>query len=311
MLSKTQIYNKVLSKLAQQRDAAELLANEKLKSSLVFPDVRDAFETLKRNEFQLAKSKALGVPCSLDLNKSQNELFLALESHGFSKDEFLPRRACHVCEDSGFVDGKLCDCVKKQILSISQKESHLPENANTFEDFKDSIFEGNPNKEGIIRLKNKLKRWCDNYPNVGKRNLVLTGGVGVGKTFLATAIASSFVKRGILTNFVSSFQLSQIFLQYHISKIEDKASVMHDLLSAELLVIDDLGVEPIYNNVTACYMQMVIDERNRANLATVITTNLAMDELAYRYGERAYSRLTDKSKTFVVEIGGDDLRKKN
>ena len=43
---------------------------------------------------------------------------------------------------------------------------------------------------------------------------------------------------------------------------------------------------------------------------TVITTNLSLDAIAVRYNQRIMSRLSDKRKSHVVEIDGNDLRLK-
>jgi hypothetical protein len=58
----------------------------------------------------------------------------------------------------------------------------------------------------------------------------------------------------------------------------------------------------------------ILDGRTRDKTFTMITTNLTMDKLAQRLGERASSRLTgmmgaDKSN-FVDMTGVDDFRKR-
>ena len=74
-------------------------------------------------------------------------------------------------------------------------------------------------------------------------------------------------------------------------------------------MIDDLGTEPVLKNVTLEYLYLILNERLTSNKATVITTNLDLNGIINRYGERIYSRITNKSNTFVCRFTGADLRK--
>ena len=79
---------------------------------------------------------------------------------------------------------------------------------------------------------------------------------------------------------------------------------------ADLLVIDDLGSEPRYRNVTCEYLLLVLEERSSRKLSTVITTNLSPDDIMRQYNERIYSRMCDKRGSLFLPFTGDDLRLK-
>ena len=83
------------------------------------------------------------------------------------------------------------------------------------------------------------------------------------------------------------------------------------LLDVDLLVIDDIGAEPQFKNVTCEYLYLVISERARYHKKTIITTNLKPLEFIDRYGERIYSRIFDKSKSILLNLKGEDLRTDN
>jgi hypothetical protein len=61
-------------------------------------------------------------------------------------------------------------------------------------------------------------------------------------------------------------------------------------------------------NVTKEYFFDLINERNDANLKTILVTNLIMDDLNVRYGERIYSRLADTRFSRKILFKGDDIR---
>ena len=84
---------------------------------------------------------------------------------------------------------------------------------------------------------------------------------------------------------------------------------MERLYSVDLLLIDELGMEPMLNNVTIESLFAVINERLRRRKAILITTNLTPNDIKARYTERISSRLLDKSSSQVYRLTGVDLRK--
>ena len=80
------------------------------------------------------------------------------------------------------------------------------------------------------------------------------------------------------------------------------------LTDCDLLVIDDLGTEQIYKNVTLEYLLSTISERILAQKHTIITTNLTPEELLDRYGDRLYSRLMDKRIGRAIKFPDTDFR---
>ena len=80
------------------------------------------------------------------------------------------------------------------------------------------------------------------------------------------------------------------------------------LLEAPLLLIDDLGTEPMMRNITVEYLFTLLNERMANKRHTVIATNLTPLQLQERYGERVASRLLDRSQTLPLLLRGKDLR---
>ena len=78
--------------------------------------------------------------------------------------------------------------------------------------------------------------------------------------------------------------------------------------SYEVLMIDDLGSEPLMQNVTVEQLFNLLNERQNRNLATVISTNLDMAKFRERYTERIASRLRDSRCCKVLNLLGRDIR---
>ena len=81
-----------------------------------------------------------------------------------------------------------------------------------------------------------------------------------------------------------------------------------ELIETPLLMIDDLGTEPMLRGLSVEYLFTLLNERIAAKRHTVVATNLTPLQLKERYGERVASRLLDKSLWAAVQLKGKDLR---
>ena len=77
----------------------------------------------------------------------------------------------------------------------------------------------------------------------------------------------------------------------------------------DVLMIDDMGVEPLMENITIVQWFNLINERQLRGKGTVISTNLNVEELRRRYTERITSRLMDGKQCMLLQFLGDDVRR--
>ena len=82
--------------------------------------------------------------------------------------------------------------------------------------------------------------------------------------------------------------------------------IYDDLYNCELLVIDDLGTERV-NQFTLPELFSLINERDNRKRATIITTNLSLEQLQNIYSERIFSRITSNFR--LLKLSGPDIRK--
>lgn len=134
--------------------------------------------------------------------------------------------------------------------------------------------------------------------------LVLTGGLGCGKTHLAAAIGHERVAAGDQVLFVTVPDL----LDHLRSTFGPTSEIGYDALfdrlkTAPLLILDDLGAE----NTSAWAREklyQLINHRYTTRLATIITTNLDSELL----DARLRSRLQDTHLVQQVTIDAPDYR---
>jgi DNA replication protein len=85
--------------------------------------------------------------------------------------------------------------------------------------------------------------------------------------------------------------------------------VFDEMLSCPVLLIDDLGSEPMLNNISKEYLYVLLNERMGRKLKTVIATNLTQPQIKDLYQERIMSRLSDKAYWDRLVLQGKDLRR--
>ena len=134
--------------------------------------------------------------------------------------------------------------------------------------------------------------------------LVLQGGFGCGKTHLAAAIANFTVELGVPTLFLTVPDLLDALRFTYDDPNSTFEARFEQIRNAGLLVLDDFGTQ----NATAWAQEklfQIINYRCINRLPTVVTTNLALDQIE----GRIRSRLEDPELVSLVRIQASDYRR--
>ena len=241
-----------------------------------------------------------------ELDKLNRDIKTQLDKMGIAPSSFEIKYQCAACRDTGYRENGLCSCITSKLSDLIIKSSGMPENPFSFEN---SDFSSLPSaeREFMEKLYSRFQKYCESFPNIKYPNALLAGFSGTGKTVLTFCITKKLAERKFDVKYTTAFALNNAFLKYHTDFA--KTENLDGYLNPDFLVIDDLGTEPVLKNVTLEYLYLILNERLTSNKATVITTNLDLNGIINRYGERIYSRITNKSNTFVCRFTGADLRK--
>lgn len=225
---------------------------------------------------------------------------------GLPSNYLDPIYTCQKCKDTGEVGEELktlCSCALKR-MQEQQKDGSSINDRETFASFRSDLYPSEEQKQDALKILTYAKRYAEKVPAVERPFLVLMGQSGLGKTFFANAIAHAVMERGISVCKVTAYRLIQDVMD-GLSTYSDRTTYY---TRVPVLVLDDLGTEPMIPTVTAETFFRVFNERLTQGLPTVIGTNLCYEELSEQYGERVASRLFDGRQTRILPFRGKNLR---
>ncbi|MDD4839412.1 MAG: ATP-binding protein [Clostridia bacterium] len=308
---RNKIYKIILNELQTLRKQEELYAQKKSDIAFAIPELKECDKAIRLNNFEMVKAEFEGKDTSAF---KQNEIELSsmlnksLLKYGYNYLDFEPQYTCPKCNDTGKIGNTYCECFNSRYLAKVKSIANLEVVAPfTFKDFDASKIFDISQFNFLEETYKKAKIYCKMFSPKKTQNMLLAGPAGTGKTCVASAIANELVNRGFTVIFISSYELFQKMKSCHFSLPEDRDQYLEDFLTVDLLIIDDLGVEPYLNNITEEYLLLIICEREVNCKSTIVTTNLS-DQLVEKYGERIAYRLTNQRNTLIRIFEGNDLR---
>lgn len=326
MLSREAITREALSELEAQRArnlnterARKVEAGEKnpeiarllqKRQQLLFASMRSAFA-------KPGQAQDISASIKMQMQEMNEALRRELISCGYPEDYLQPVYRCVQCRDTGYVGEPVheqCTCLKRAVMNRLYQNEGLQglerENFAAFNElvFPDEAIEGRKHTQRgyICKIREICEAYADAFePGAGK-GLLLSGKSGLGKTFLMNCVAQRVLERGYSVVVISAYKLMEIMRRYQFNG--DAVERVEDMLSCDLLCIDDLGSEPMVRGVTMSALYHIINERRSANRALVVTTNCSAEQLYDVYEDRIAARLTDQTRMRGIPFIGQDVR---
>ncbi|MBE6787315.1 MAG: hypothetical protein E7537_03100 [Ruminococcaceae bacterium] len=211
---------------------------------------------------------------------------------------------CSICCDSGYVNGKVCTCVKNiaNKIAMSELSSLMPLEQCRFDNFDLKYYKDDAKKRMTSILKLCKEYVLDFNPNTSS-NLLFLGEPGLGKTHLTLAIVSAVIEKGYMPVYGPA---ENLFNTIQKEKFEgENKGAFENMQNCDLLVIDDLGTEMV-TSFTKSALYNLINTRMLTKKPTIINTNLSLKEIESIYSPRIASRLIGNFN--ANKFLGNDIR---
>lgn len=226
---------------------------------------------------------------------------------GLPADYLNPVFDCPDCQDTGYVNGSKCHCLKQAMIDLLYDQSGIREllAKENFATLSYDFFQGEDLERfqnAVKESRNFIKTFDSDY-----HNLFFYGTVGTGKSFLSGCIAKELIETGHSVVYFSAAGLFETLSRnrFDYKNNEDLRSLQEDLYGCQLLIIDDLGTE-YTNNLSASLLFSLLNDRHLRRHSTIISTNLSLEDVRNRYSDRIFSRITNHYT--ICKFTGPDIR---
>ena len=308
---------------AENRKKSLYLSNPKLQeidnklSNISINTAKEILKNSSQNSLESLKKKIE------NLKKEKENL---LKSLNISKDYLAIKYDCNICKDTGYVSenglSTMCNCLKQKIYNLEYNQKNINNiGSQTFNNFNINLFSDKSDKEkyntdlspreNILDIKKAAEIFIQNFDNPEEKNLIFSGGTGLGKTFLSNCIVNALLEKGKTVMYQTAPVMLDNLISDLFAKPENQTGISNNLLTVDLLVIDDLGTETM-NSMKFTELYKIINTRllsqNGKPLKTIISTNLDLKGLFNTYDERLVSRFIGYYD--IYRFYGDDIRLK-
>lgn len=139
-------------------------------------------------------------------------------------------------------------------------------------------------------------------------NVLITGSTGVGKSFIACALAHSACRADFSVRCFRLPRLVEDLARY--GAMQKRSALYRQLAKADLIVIDDFGIAPLADETVRDLLEILDDRYDRRS--TLITSQLPVDQWHAYLGDRTVAdaildRLVHNS--YRLALKGDSMRK--
>ena len=311
--------------LARARDElanihADNVAEHYIRQKAVYTRIPETEQIDRRLRSQMTELVGLTLKRGTDLTDAIAELeseSLALQQR---KAELLTQYgydiaylddifSCPECRDTGFINGKVCSCLKALYNKELTKElgTLLRSSDECFERFDLSFYgDARPSMEIVFST---CREYASNFSG-RSMNLLFQGGTGLGKTFLSASIARVVAEKGFSVCYDTASSALEQFETKKFSRdpeaAENASRTVERMLSCDLMILDDLGTE-MNTPMAVSALYTLLNTRLVNGRKTIISTNLSDDEMARRYNQQICSRIDGEFTK--LPFTGRDIRK--
>lgn len=233
-----------------------------------------------------------------------------LVANGYPSDYTDVKYECEKCSDTGFVDNKMCSCMKEALVLAGIENSGFASliREQSFENFSLDYYKKNPSHYEIMcHNRDFLENYAEKFDRKSSPSILMMGGTGLGKTHLSSAVARRIIEKGNDVFYTGAIDLFSTFevQRFKSAYNNEPNELIERYFECDLLIIDDLGTEMI-NQFSVSTLYNLINDRLSRKKPVIISTNLTKDEIKKKYTDRITSRILGEYQ--VLFFMGTDVR---
>ena len=320
MRTKNELYQSARRVVDARRQTAWALAQDaQAQAEAAIPALRHAEEEVRVRGIRCALAGASGkdrTEAAAALVAAKQQLSSLLTASGRPADALEPKFTCKLCQDTGVVNGRTCQCVHRVMQQLRRQEIEALSSlsVSSFDTMKLDYYPNavDPNlgcapRVYMGQLLQGLRSYAEEFDPADSESLMFIGNAGLGKTHAALAIAGIVLERGYDVIYVSSpdFFSKLEALHFGSDPGNEEETLLQTAAGADLLILDDLGSE--FNSAfLISTLYSLLNNRLGAKLPTIVTTNITDGSLLEKlYTEKISSRLSAFAPFLFV---GQDIR---
>lgn len=218
-----------------------------------------------------------------------------------TKDKYWVFDHCMTCVSEKEVENKLRQ-QKEEAARDIENERKRRENArvnagiskrNLYKTFDDYIC----TNEGQTKAKNDCVRYFDNFPS--DRSMIMVGGVGTGKTLLASAGLDSIVDKYRCEIIKVIDVVRELKSTWSKDSNQSEEKLIQYYCHLDLLILDEVGSQ-FGSDTEKLFIFDIIDGRYQDMKPTILISNLDIDGIKECIGERCVDRLREGGGSMIA-----------
>ena len=208
---------------------------------------------------------------------------------------------CRTCVDENELKAKIKEENEKLERDIENKKKRRERNRvdagiskrNLYKTFSDY----NCDNEGQAKAKNDCERFVKEFPC--EKSMIMVGGVGTGKTLLASAMLDSLVDN----NRCEIIKVIDLIRHLKSTWAKDSEDTEEDIIKyfikLDLLILDEVGSQ-FGSDTEKLFIFDIIDGRYQDMKQTVLISNLDIVGIKDVIGERCVDRLREGGGSMIA-----------
>ena len=150
-MAKGKILKEAQKEINIRKSNAEHIANVYMQKALSCEEYKTLYNQKMSAQIENAKQEAYGDTPQIDITEIDEKLDEVLKKLNIKKELLTPTYSCKKCNDTGYVNSKMCSCLKEEINKKHfNKPSNLSKNQN-------NILQIAKNKHGCCTIQKILE----------------------------------------------------------------------------------------------------------------------------------------------------------